>query len=394
MVNWVRIEQFVLPVFVKYFRIPLKMSKVSLIDKTFDLYLSSEKIQERIKELGKAINEEYRGKNLVLLGILNGSYRFISDLSQYIDIDCEVEFAKVSSYEGLTSSGMVKTYFLPSERLEGKEVLIVEDIVDTGLTLDHLMNNIELFSVKSLKILTLLYKPSQYQGSHNIDHFGFEIPNDFVVGYGLDYDEKGRNLNAIYKLTNTKPMLNLVLFGPPGAGKGTQSAKLIEKYHLVHLSTGDIFRYNIKNETELGTMAKNYMDKGELVPDEVTIKMLAAELDKHSDANGFIFDGFPRTSDQAAALDDLLDSKETSISKMISLEVEDEELKTRLMERAKTSGRPDDADPDIIKNRLTVYNDQTAPVAEFYKKQNKFSSVNGLGSISQIQDRICGVIDQ
>ncbi|NND77194.1 MAG: adenylate kinase [Flavobacteriales bacterium] len=370
------------------------MSQVTLIDKTFDLYLSSEKIQERIKEIGELINRDYKDKDLVLLGILNGSYRFIADLSNYLDLDVEVEFAKVSSYEGVESTGMVKTFFLPSDRLEGKHVLIVEDIVDTGLTLDHLMNNIELFSVRSLKVLTLLYKPRQYQGSHKVDYSGFEIPNDFVVGYGLDYDEKGRHLNAIYKLSNKKEMLNLVLFGPPGAGKGTQSAKLIDKYNLVHLSTGDIFRYNIKNETELGTLAKSYMDQGDLVPDEVTIKMLDAELDKHADANGFIFDGFPRTEAQAGALDELLNSRSTSISKMVALEVEEGELKTRLMERAKTSGRPDDADPDIIQNRINVYNDQTAPVAQFYRAQDKFFSINGIGSIDEIQERICGVIDQ
>jgi len=370
-----------------------QMSRIKLIDKTFEEYISEEKIQQRIQEIAQKINSDYKDKDLVLLGILSGSYRFISDLSKYLTVSPQIEFAKVASYSGTDSTGMIKTYFLPSDRLNGKDVLIVEDIVDTGLTLDYLMANIKAFDVKSLKVVSLLYKPEKYQGTDEIDYVGFEIPNDFVVGYGLDYDEKGRTLNAIYKLAKERVMLNLVLFGPPGAGKGTQSAKLIDKYGLVHLSTGDIFRYNIKNETDLGTLAKSYMDKGDLVPDQVTIDMLAAELDKHSDANGFIFDGFPRTSAQASALDDLLEGRGTSISKMLALEVAEDELKTRLLERAKTSGRPDDANPEVIQNRINVYNEQTAPVADFYKQQNKFTLVNGIGSIDEIQSRLCAEID-
>ncbi len=369
------------------------MSRIKLIDKTFEEYISEEKIQQRIQEIAQKINSDYKDKDLVLLGILSGSYRFISDLSKYLTVSPQIEFAKVASYAGTDSTGIIKTYFLPSDRLNGKDVLIVEDIVDTGLTLDYLMTNIKAFDVKSLKVVSLLYKPEKYQGTDKIDYIGFEIPNDFVVGYGLDYDEKGRTLNAIYKLAKERVMLNLVLFGPPGAGKGTQSAKLIDKYGLVHLSTGDIFRYNIKNETDLGTLAKSYMDKGDLVPDQVTIDMLAAELDKHSDANGFIFDGFPRTGAQASALDDLLEGRGTSISKMLALEVAEDELKTRLLERAKTSGRPDDANPEVIQNRINVYNEQTAPVADFYKRQNKFISVNGIGSIDEIQSRLCAEID-
>ncbi|MEM7161667.1 MAG: adenylate kinase [Bacteroidota bacterium] len=369
------------------------MSKIKLLDKTFEESISAEKLQNRISELANKINADYKGESFILLGILSGSYRFIADLSRYLEVDVQIEFAKVRSYEGSESSGTIKTYFLPSERLEGKHVLIVEDIVDTGLTLEYLMTNIRAFDVKSIKVVSLLYKPNKYQGSENIDYVGFEIPNDFVVGYGLDYDEKGRTLNSIYKLAKEKNMLNLVLFGPPGAGKGTQSAKLIEKYGLVHLSTGDIFRYNIKNETELGTLAKSYMDKGELVPDEVTINMLAAELDKHENANGFIFDGFPRTSAQASALDELLQSRTTAIDCMLALDVDEEELKNRLLERAKTSGRADDANPEVIQNRINVYNAQTAPVADYYKAKNKFTSIDGIGSIEEIYDRLCKAID-
>lgn len=188
-------------------------------------------------------------------------------------------------------------------------------------------------------------------------------------------------------------MLNIVLFGPPGAGKGTQAAKLVEKYNLVHLSTGDIFRANIKGETELGRLAKSYMDKGNLVPDEVTISMLEAEVDKNPAAKGFIFDGFPRTTPQAEALDKFLTSKNTAVSIMLALDVPNEELIKRLLERGKDSGRADDLDENIIANRIKVYNEQTAVVADFYAAQNKFEKINGVGSIDEIFNRLCSAID-
>ena len=188
-------------------------------------------------------------------------------------------------------------------------------------------------------------------------------------------------------------MLNIVLFGPPGAGKGTQSAKLIDQYQLVHLSTGDIFRANIKGGTELGNKAKQFMDQGQLVPDEITIGMLESEADKHPDAKGYIFDGFPRTPAQAAALDAFLTSKGTAISGMIALEVDEEELRTRLMIRGKDSGRPDDQDPAIIQKRIDVYKNETEPVRDFYMAQNKYTGINGIGTIEEIFDRLCAAID-
>ena len=188
-------------------------------------------------------------------------------------------------------------------------------------------------------------------------------------------------------------MLNIVLFGPPGAGKGTQSERLIEKFKLIHLSTGDIFRANLKNETSLGELARTYMDKGQLVPDEVTIEMLKAEVLKHSSAIGFIFDGFPRTNAQAIALDELLASLDTEISIMLALEVEEEELKKRLLARAEQSGRADDADPAIIENRIAVYNKDTAPVKTYYQGQNKFTSIQGTGNIDEITQRIFNALE-
>lgn len=188
-------------------------------------------------------------------------------------------------------------------------------------------------------------------------------------------------------------MLNIVLFGPPGAGKGTQSAKLIEKYNLVHLSTGDIFRANIKGGTELGVLAKSYMDQGQLVPDEVTIRMLESEANKSPEAKGYIFDGFPRTPAQAAALDNFLASKNTGITMMLALEVEEEELRKRLLLRGKDSGRADDQDPTVIQKRIDVYRNETEPVRDFYQAQNKYTGIDGIGSIDEIFDRLCNAID-
>ncbi|SDI23280.1 adenylate kinase [Mucilaginibacter sp. P25] len=186
-------------------------------------------------------------------------------------------------------------------------------------------------------------------------------------------------------------MLNLVLFGPPGAGKGTQSKKLIEKYDLIHLSTGDLLRGEISQGTALGLEAKKLMDDGKLVPDEVVIGMISNKLDANKKAKGFIFDGFPRTVAQAEALDQLLESKQSAISGMIALEVGDEELERRLLERGKESGRPDDANPEVIRKRIKEYNDKTAPVAGFYQQQDKFTSINGVGSVDEIFDAIVGV---
>lgn len=188
-------------------------------------------------------------------------------------------------------------------------------------------------------------------------------------------------------------MINLVLFGPPGAGKGTQAERLTEKYSLVHLSTGDIFRSNIKGQTELGKLAQSYMDAGNLVPDEVTIKMLESEVDARPDARGFIFDGFPRTETQAKALDSFLESKGTEVTMMLALTVNDEELKKRLLKRAETSGRADDADPKIIENRISVYKKETAPVADYYRKQHKLVEVDGVGSVDEISQRLYEAVE-
>lgn len=188
-------------------------------------------------------------------------------------------------------------------------------------------------------------------------------------------------------------MKNIVLFGPPGAGKGTQAEILKEKYNLKHISTGDVFRYNIKNETELGLLAKTFMDKGDLVPDEVTINMLEAEVDKNPDAEGFIFDGFPRTESQATALDNFLEKKGAKINGMVALEVPEDLLVGRLLERGKTSGRSDDSDETKIRNRFNEYNTKTAVLKDFYAAKGNYYGVDGVGSIEEITERLSKIFD-
>jgi adenylate kinase len=192
----------------------------------------------------------------------------------------------------------------------------------------------------------------------------------------------------------SKYMFNLILFGPPGSGKGTQSEKLIATYGLKHLSTGDLLRSEIAAATPLGMEAKNLMDKGQLVPDEVVIGMISSALDANPDAKGFLFDGFPRTSAQAEALDKLLDLKKTAIGVMLALEVSEEELVKRLLKRGETSGRSDDTNETVIRARITEYHNKTAAVADYYKKFNKVTMVKGEGSVDEIFGLLCTEIDK
>ncbi|MCT4149647.1 adenylate kinase [Elizabethkingia anophelis] len=190
-------------------------------------------------------------------------------------------------------------------------------------------------------------------------------------------------------------MINLVLFGPPGSGKGTQAQNLIKKYNLKQVSTGDLFRFNMKNDTELGKLAKSYIDKGELVPDQVTIDMLIDELKKPTDAAGFIFDGFPRTAAQTEALEQIVEEElNHPIDICLSLIVDDEILVERLLKRGETSGRTDDSNEDIIRNRIKEYYTKTAEVAELYKKQGKYIEVNGVGEIEEISNKVFAEVDK
>jgi adenylate kinase len=187
-------------------------------------------------------------------------------------------------------------------------------------------------------------------------------------------------------------MFNLVLFGPPGSGKGTQSSSIIDKYKLVHISTGDILRIEVSNETPLGLEAKKYMDQGMLVPDEVVIGMISSKLDENPEVNGFIFDGFPRTVAQANALDNLLEFKNNPINVVLSLQVSEEELKKRLLSRGEVSGRSDDTEEVIVK-RIKEYHAKTAPVAEYYKTKEKLIEVKGEGAVENVFNILSSHID-
>lgn len=190
-------------------------------------------------------------------------------------------------------------------------------------------------------------------------------------------------------------MINIVLFGPPGSGKGTQAQNLIEKFNLKQISTGDLFRYNMKNDTELGKLAKSYIDKGELVPDQVTTDMLIDEIRKPTDTNGFIFDGYPRTVAQTEALERIVkDELNAEIDICLSLIVEDKILVERLLKRGETSGRTDDSNVEIIENRIKEYYAKTAEVAELYKQQGKYVEVNGVGEISEISEKLFAEVEK
>lgn len=371
----------------------MSMRTIRLGDLEFVPFIGEDALYASIDKLSDKINADLKDASPMFLGVLNGAFMFVSEVMKRFRGDCEISFVKLASYQGTTSTEQVKQLIGLQENLSGRTVVVIEDIVDTGHTIEELVGLLKEKGCDDIRIATLFFKPEAYLKNIEIHYIGIEIPNRFIVGFGLDYNGLGRNLPEVYQLKSTN-MTNLVLFGPPGAGKGTQADVLKEKYELVHISTGDVFRRNIKGETELGVLAKSYIDKGHLVPDEVTIKMLKAEVEAAPNAKGFIFDGFPRTEAQAEVLDEFLTSKGTGISAMVALEVEDEVLVNRLLERGKTSGRADDADESIIRNRIKVYYDETAILKGFYQKQDKYFGVDGVGGIQEITDRLSSVIDQ
>lgn len=366
------------------------MSVIKLHDKHFKPYITAQNISEIVAKMAIQMKRELTDEVPLFVGILNGSFMFAADFIRAYDGPCEVSFVKLASYENLSSTGTVKQLLGINENLEGRTVIILEDIIDTGATLEEIYTIFRDKKLKQLKIATLFFKPDVFRKALSIDYIGFSIPDRFIVGYGLDYNGLGRNLASVYQLT-TQKMTNIVLFGPPGAGKGTQAEILKDAYNLIHISTGDLFRYNIKNKTELGVLAKSIMDKGNLVPDQVTIDMLKAEVNKNEAANGFIFDGFPRTEDQAKALDAFLTEKGEGINGMVALEVEENILVERLLARGKTSGRPDDQDESKIRNRFNEYNTKTAILKDYYQAQDKYYGVNGVGTIEEITERLSKV---
>lgn len=370
------------------------MELIKINDKTFEPYVSAEELNQIAERMASEVYQDLQESRPIFIAVLNGSFMFAADFLRHYKGECEISFVKMASYKGTQSTGKVHQLIGLSTPVEGRDVVILEDIIDTGNTLEEIYRLFENQKVKSFRIATLFFKPDAYKKDLKIDYVGKPIPNRFIVGYGLDFDEIARNLPQVYQLNTSLTMTNLVLFGKPGAGKGTQAAFLKDKYNLVHISTGDIFRYNIKNETKLGKLAQSYMDKGDLVPDEVTIQMLQEEVEKNPNAEGFIFDGFPRTIAQAEALDAFLSSKGMRIHGTLALEADDEALIKRLVERGKVSGRTDDQDEEKIRNRFTEYNEKTAPLIAFYQAQGKYHPINGIGTIEEITTRLSKTIDK
>ncbi len=377
------------------------MAIVKIKDKTFATSIPESVILQRVQAVADRINHDMAGKNPLLLAVLNGSFMFAADLMRHITIPCEISFVKLASYEGTTSTGKITEVIGINEDLTNRTIIIVEDIVDTGLTMKRMIETLGTRHPASVHICTMLVKPEKLKVDLNIEYAAMEIPNDFIVGYGLDYDQQGRNLRDIYTLVpeteekNMKSinMKNIVIFGAPGSGKGTQSDKMIEKYGFEHISTGDVLRNEIKNETELGRTAKQYIDNGQLVPDALIIDMLAKVYDSYGkDHRGVIFDGFPRTIPQAEALKEMLAERGHSVAAMLELDVPEDELMTRLIKRGQESGRSDDNE-ETIRKRLDVYHSQTSPLIDWYEKEGIRNHINGLGDIDQIFGDICNVID-
>jgi adenylate kinase len=367
---------------------------VRIHNKEFELFLSGGQIRERVTELAGDINRDFQNTKPVFVIVLNGALFFAADLLREIELNCEISCIRLGSYDGMVSTGAIKQSLNLDREINGKDVIILEDIVDTGFTVSRLSEALKSAGAKSVKVAALLLKPEALRYPVRVDYTGFRTPNLFLAGYGLDYNHEGRHLKNIYIVKKRKlNMLNIVLFGPPGAGKGTQSKKLIEKYGLIHLSTGDLLRSEISQGTPLGLEAKLFMDEGKLVPDEVVIGMIENKLQSNGEVPGYIFDGFPRTVAQAEALDTMLNAQGLSISAMISLEVEEKELVTRLLQRGLELGRSDDT-IEVIEKRIKEYESKTRPVAQYYTTQGKFFEVKGIGDIEEIFQAIQIVIEQ
>ena len=375
------------------------MDTIQVLDKKFAISIPEKDILERVEAVAQPINRDLAGKNPLFLAVLNGSFIFAADLMRRITIPSEISFVKLASYQGTTSTGKVTEVIGINENLAGRTVVIVEDIVESGLTIKQMLESLGTRNPESVHICTLLLKPDKLEVDLDIEYVAMRIPNDFILGYGLDYNQQGRNLKDIYTLVtdNEQPkpvnMRNIVIFGAPGSGKGTQSDKLIEKYGLNHISTGDVLRSEIKNGTELGKIAKQYIDDGMLVPDSLIVDMLAGVYDSYGkDHKGVIFDGFPRTVPQAEALKKMLAERGHKVAAMIELDVPEDELMTRLLKRGELSGRSDD-NAETIKKRLDVYHSQTSPLIEWYENDGIRHQIDGLGDLDRIFADICKVVE-
>ena len=376
------------------------MDTIQVLDKKFKISIPEAEIMKRVDAVAQQINKDLAGKNPLFLAVLNGSFIFAADLMRRITIPSEISFVKLASYQGTTTTGKVKEVLGINENLAGRTVVIVEDIVETGLTIKQMMESLGTRNPESVHVCTLLLKPEKLKVDIDIEYVAMRIPNDFILGYGLDYNQQARGLRDIYTLvpekeniSNFYSMKNIVIFGAPGSGKGTQSDLLIEKYGLNHISTGDVLRSEIKNGTELGKIAKQYIDDGMLVPDSLIVDILASVYDTFGTQHrGVIFDGFPRTVNQAEELKKMLAKRGHKVAAMVELNVPEDELMARLIKRGQESGRSDD-NAETIKKRLDVYHNQTAPLIDWYENEGIRHQIDGLGALDRIFADICKVVD-
>ena len=372
------------------------MNRIQVRDKYFVPYIPYEKLEQAIDAVADRINADFKDFDgiPIVLCVLNGSIMFTAELMKRFNFPCELSSVRLSSYEGTLSTGVTRKILGLTTAIKGRTVIVVEDIVDTGKTITDLYDILLEAGAADVKICTMLLKPEVYKKELRLDYVAMEIENRFIVGFGLDYDQLGRNSKDIYILDASKPETakHYLIFGPPGAGKGTQAAKLIERYGLRHVSTGDLLRREIAAGTELGLKAKALIDKGELVPDEVVEGMIAAELDAHPDVKGFLFDGFPRTTAQAQHLDAILAERGRKVDAVLSLAIPDEAVFERIRHRAEVENRADDTKPEVIQNRIDTYHSKTEPVTAFYKGKGVYHEVDGMGTIEEVFEKLCALI--
>ena len=372
--------------------------RILVKDRYFVPYIPYERLEKAIDDVAERINQDFKhfDGTPIILCVLNGSILFTGELMKRLNFPCEFSSIRLSSYEGTLSTGVTRKVLGLTSSSKGRTVLVVEDIVDTGKTITDLHALLLDAGAADVKICTMLLKPEVYKKDLKLDYVAMEIENRFIVGFGLDYDQLGRNYKDIYILDDTKPktMKHFLIFGPPGAGKGTQAARLIERFGLRHVSTGDLLRREIATGTPLGLKAKTLIDKGELVPDEVVEGMIASELDAHTDVKGFIFDGFPRTTAQAEHLDAMLAERGKQVDAVLSLMIPDQTVFERIRHRAEVENRVDDTKPEVIQNRIDTYHAKTEPVIAYYKGKGVYREIDGLGTIDEVFDKICAVMEE
>ena len=374
------------------------MDTIKILDRTFHLSIPHETIQEKVKEVANRLNKDFEGKNPAMVCILNGAYMFAADLSRHLTFQPEIIFARFSSYEGMDTTGKVRELMGVTVNLHGRDVIIVEDIVDTGLTMHNVLPQFFAKGAKSVKICSFLQKPEKLQVDLKVDYVAIEITNEFIVGYGLDYNGMGRNYKDIYTVVddnNSKfnHIKNIIIFGAPGSGKGTYSDEIREKYGMNHISTGDVLRNEINKGSELGVIAKNYIDEGQLIPDSLMIDILANKYDSLDSSKGVIFDGFPRTIAQAEALKAMLNKRGHEMGIMIELIVDEDTLMARLLKRAKEQGRADDNE-ETIRKRFSVYHDQTEPLSDWFEKEGIRHTFTWKGSKDVMLNEIFHTIEE